>query len=224
MALPTPVIEKLSTRSSGTPGWYGQLFVLALGVFAIAAVVYVGLQYAYLPYLGNNIDALKKDAETFAGKVPVKDQEKLIVYYSQINNLSKILKTRTIATPLMAWLEKTTLPSISFSNAGLSTANSEVKLTGVAKTAQDLSGQVLQYQNDPDVKNAVLGNVSLLPIGQWQFSLTVTFRNGYFQAYQPSSTPALIPATSTPPLDQPAASTSVRVPTSTVTSTATSTP
>ena len=177
MPLPQKTIDALSQNSARTPGWSGSLLMFCGTLLFISVFVYGGLQYGYLPYLNDRVKKLKDQTQNFNRQVPVEDQQKIVTFYSQLTNMRSILDKKTAATPLLRWLEASTVPNIFYVKVSFNATNQQIAFSGEARSVPDITSQVTLFQADPNVERVNLGNMSVGGGNLWQFDLTVFLKH-----------------------------------------------
>ena len=185
MALPEQVIDRLSREPVHTPGWSGQLLMFAGTIFLISLGVYLGLMFGYKPYLNSKISKLDAQIQKFTQEVPLSDQEKLASFYSQLSNLTGILHTHVISSPLFDWLEKRTDVNVYYTKFNFNPATKQLALTGIAKTTSDFIQQIQAFQAESAVERMNVNSLTSSPNGMWQFDLVLFLRPDFLN--QPSS-------------------------------------
>lgn len=177
MALPSQAIEKLVRDPGQSPGGYRQLLMLSATLFLLALVVYFGLRFGYKPYLDSSVAKLDEQIQKFGQEIPKDEQEKIGAFYSQLVNLRALLAARVVGTPAFEVLEHTTLPDVYYTKASLNALNSELALTGIAKTLESVSAQAGVLEKDPNVARVSFANVaSVSGVDGWQFTMSVFLR------------------------------------------------
>ncbi len=174
MALPENVLDKLTREPTSTPGWSGKLLTLSLIVFAVSIALYTGLTFAWQPYLSSQIDGLKNDIQSAGAQIPVSEQGKLAVFYSELANIKTLLGKHIFVSPLFVWLEKNTSQNIYFSKFNLDTANNQLVLSGAGRANSDVADQVAAFQNQPDVQSVTLRTMNFDQAGLWQFDVVLS--------------------------------------------------
>src|SRR3989344_2398543 len=152
MALPPQAIEKLIRDPAETPGAYRQFLMLGGTLFFLMLILYFGLVYGYEPYLSSYVVKVEEEIEKFAAEIPVEEQQKIILFYSELVNLRTLLGSRVFASPALALLERNTLPAVYYSKASLNAVTNEVSLTGVAQTLEDASREAAAFEREPSVE------------------------------------------------------------------------
>ena len=181
MPLPEKIISELSEDKPNVPGWSWRIFMFSFFVLIITIAFYVGLEYGFKSYLNSQINKLDSEAKQITQAVSIDDQNKLISFYSQLENIKKIFSNRKSIAPLFSWLEKNTLPSVSFNKFNFNSLNNQLNLGGLANKKEDATNQVLVFQSKPEVENITLNNLSFSQ-DKWQFDLIITFKKSLFNS------------------------------------------
>ncbi len=194
MALPPNAVEQLSRRPSNdvrSPAWFGQLLMFSATVFFLTIAIFLGLQFGYHAYLKNQNADLQKNIDSFAVQVPADQQERLIAFYSQLQNLNTLLDKHVVVSHVFPWIENSTLATVYFSKLSLNTGTQQIALSGLARTLADFSQQLRIFQDrSVDVQRVSFSNVSISPKGLWQFDIVLFMRPTFFLAVPPANGPA----------------------------------
>jgi len=174
MALPEQVLDKLTREPASTPGWSGRLLTISLVVFGVSIASYLGIRYAWQPYLASQIEKLKAEVESAGLSIPLGDQQKLAAFYSELANIKTLLGKHIFLSPVFSWLEKNTSQNIYFLKLTLDTTNRQMVLTGAGRKPQDVADQIAALQNQPEVKQATLRTMNADEAGLWQFDLVLS--------------------------------------------------
>lgn len=195
MALPQNAVEQLSRRShDSSQGWFGELLMFATTMFFLSIAVYLGLRFGYRGYLDSQNNQYKKDINTFAQKIPQDQQERLVLFYSQLQNLNSLLDRHVTLSKFYPWLEANTVTSVYYTKMVGNIASAQIGLSGQARTLADFAQQLKQFQDQiGEVNRVSFNNVTLGPRGFWQFDMTLYMKPEFF-ALNPASAPAVAPS------------------------------
>jgi hypothetical protein len=183
MPLPEKVISELTKDKVNVPGWAWRIFIFSFFILAITIAFYVGLEYGFKSYLNSKINKLDSEAKQIMQAVSVEDQNKLILFYSQLENIKKIFSNRKSIVPLFSWLEKNTLSNVYFNKFNFNSLNNQLNLGGLSNKKEDALNQILVFQSKPEIENITLNNLSLNQ-DKWQFDLVITFKKSLFDSNQ----------------------------------------
>lgn len=165
-----------SPVSIGTP-W--RLFVFSVLLFAFSLLIYFGLKIGYENYLQGRSKALDQNLAQLSSSISQQDQQQFINIYSQIANLKSVLGDHLFTGNLFPFLEKNTLPQVSYSEAKFTSYTRVLELTGQAASLQVLAEQIAQFEKSPDLTSAVLSSMQFNPSGNTSFTITLTFNQSY---------------------------------------------
>jgi|SRR3989344_3165885 len=174
MPLPSSVAEQTRWEPSRVPGWSGRLLMFSLTVFLVSVMSYLGLALAYKPNLDKREAEYKKKVEQQSQKISSLKQEEIVAFYSQIENVKKLLQSHVQASRVFELLEEKTLPTIAYGKFGLASATNEVKLTGTTRSFAEVSKQAEALSEDARVRDVAVGNVTSDAAGNWNFDFVVT--------------------------------------------------
>ena len=171
--------ELLERRGSLPIIWPWRPTIFSFGLFLITLVVYVGLHFGYRPYINSQISeqdaAIAKIAET----VPAEDQERFLMFYSQLANLRDILNDHTAVTPLFSWFEKTTNQKVFFGGLTADPKTRAATLDGIADSYEVLSEQLQAFKQSPDVERYSIGQAQSAD-GRISFGVTLILKKDLF--------------------------------------------
>lgn len=178
MPLPEKVIEQMGRRSVQAPGWSGQLLMFSATLLFISAALYVGLTYGYEPYLEGKVNDLNNQIQKFSQEIPLADQTKIISFYSQLTNLKSLLDNHVSVSPLFAWLEKNTGPTVYYTKFSLNMGSNQLQIGGTAKSVNDVVSEIKTLEKQEEVAKVVLAGVNISQTG-WQFDAAVYFKPNF---------------------------------------------
>ena len=180
MALPQRVIEQLGREPVRTPGWSGGLLMLAGTLFFISILIAGGLSYGYQPYLNNQATTLDSKIKKFGQDVPMEDQQKILIFYSQLVNLKKLLKQHVSVSPTLEWLQKNTSPNVYYSKFVLDVVKKSIGLSGSAKSVNDFAEQMQNFSSRPEIVSATFTNLGLGKDNFWTFDISLIVKPELF--------------------------------------------
>lgn len=174
MPLPQQVIEQLGREPPKTPGWSFGIITFSGGIFAVILFVYFGLVFGYEPYLNSQITAQENKINQLGQSISSDDQTKLVNFYSQLANLRTLLKSHTLSTQFLTWLEKNTEANVYYETLTLA-PDGQVTLMANAKTEADVNQALAIFEHAPEVKKVSVTNVATSQAaGGWTFTATLT--------------------------------------------------
>jgi Tfp pilus assembly protein PilN len=203
MALPPQAIEKLIREPSHTQGAYRELLLISGAMLGIAVVIYVGLAFGYRAYLNSSLDNVEEQIAKFSAGISQEDRAQIQGFYSQLVNLRTLLAGHTVASPVMALLERTVQPDVYYSKLTMNANNNQAVLAGAARSLAAAAAQAAALQGQPEVDRVDFNNAGLQSAGPWQFTMTIYLKPEVFhgvivKAPEAPAVPAAPAATSTP--------------------------
>ncbi|MEK7187818.1 MAG: hypothetical protein AAB691_03155 [Patescibacteria group bacterium] len=220
MALPSKVVDQLSRAPARTPGWSSRVLLFSATFFILSFGIYLGIQFGYKPYLENQIAGLEKEIADFSKQVPERDQDELISFYSQLDNLSTLLKKQSMPSKSFSWLEENTNVNVQLVSFVFNGTNKTMTLGGQARSIVNLGEQLNRFKSQSLVKSSQLTQLSLdQKSGVWTFSITLTMTPSFFASAMTSETIEASEPTTDLPIGTPASTTVPGVATSSTTST-----
>jgi len=174
MPLPQQVINQLTQPgSSSTPGWSSGVLLFCGSIFGLTIFIYLGMAFAYQPYLNGRLSSLQGQVTTLGQTVSSDDQARLITFYSQITNLKSLLQKHVIFSQFLTWLEANTESHVYYTQLSFGLGG-QVTLTGNAPSEADISQQVAIYESSPVVQKVAVTNVGTTgAAGILQFTATL---------------------------------------------------
>ena len=173
MPLPQQVINQLTQEPSATPGWSSGVLVFCGGIFTVVIVIYLGMTFAYEPYLNGKLSNLQGQVRTLSQSVSSDDQTKLITFYSQISNLQSLLQHHVIFSQFLTWLENNTETGIYYTQFSFGSTG-QITLTGDAPSEADINQQIAIFESSPQIQKVAVTNVGTSgTAGVSQFTLTI---------------------------------------------------
>lgn len=193
MPLPQKAIEQLSREPVQTQGWSSRLLMISATVFFASLMVYVGLVFGYKPYLSGQQDEVKRSIDQFAEDVPPEKQRDIANFYSQTDNLKRLIASQQSPAGLVGWFEAHAHQDIRYTRFMFNAKNRQLDLSGLARTESAVAEQIKIFESLPDEVRFTTGS-GVIPdqtTGLWQFSLSVSFNQGFLEKLQAPSTQTL---------------------------------
>lgn len=172
----------METKFAGAPisvGLPWRLMIFSFVLLAFSVFIFLGLKFGYDVYLDGQLESLDERVEQLSTEVSQGQQERFLVFYSQLSNLEAVLNKRGFSHNIFDFLENDTLPSVYYSEAEYSDATDEIRLTGLANTMKDLVDQMSVFGDASEVARVTLNSVSLIG-SQVGFEIQLVFNPGYF--------------------------------------------
>jgi len=180
MALPQKAVEQLAREPARTPGGLSRLLMFAGTIFLVTLFIYLGMLFGYRPYLDRQVQELQGQIETFRQQIPVSDQERLLNFSSQIENLRKIFKEYRSAELILDWLEGATHRNVFYSDFDFDATDARLRLAGQGESAEDVGEQLAVFRDRSEIRELEFGGMSVDSRGSWKFSVTLFFNPTFF--------------------------------------------
>ena len=145
-------------------------------IFLILAGVLSGLLYLYKKLLVRQIDqqrAVLADLDTRFEPKTIKELERLS---NSINNARTLINNHTYISPIFDFLEKNTLPDVSFSTFNYFADKKTLTLAGEAPSYTGVAAQVKIIQSQQEVVYATFSNTTLKETGAVNFTTVINFK------------------------------------------------
>ncbi|KKT40959.1 MAG: hypothetical protein UW30_C0015G0030 [Candidatus Giovannonibacteria bacterium GW2011_GWA2_44_13b] len=145
-------------------------------IFLILAGVFSGLLYLYKKILIRQIDqqrAVLADLDTKFEPSLINELERLS---NSINNAKALINSHTYISPIFDFLEKNTLPDVSFSTFNYNADKKTLSLAGEAPSYTEIASQIKIIQNQPEILSATFSNTSLKETGSVNFTTVINFK------------------------------------------------
>ncbi|HLA40669.1 MAG: hypothetical protein A2855_00380 [Candidatus Liptonbacteria bacterium RIFCSPHIGHO2_01_FULL_57_28] len=203
MALPPQAIEKLIRDPSHTQGAYRGLLLVSGAILGLVVVIYVGLAFGYKAYLESSLKDVESQIAKFSASVSQEDRAQIQGFYSQLVNLRTLLANHTVASPVLALLERTVQPDVYYTKLTMNANNNQAILTGTARSLEAIAAQAAAFKDQPEVDRIDFNNAGAQTGNNtWQFAMTVHLKPEIFRGVitaPPQSAPIVPPATTTAP-------------------------
>lgn len=152
--------EEMSKKEKLRTGWPWRLIFVAFVIFGTTAVIFAGMKFGYQPYLDKKIGVADGTLRRLANSLSEEQQKNIFNLYSQLNNISDLLKSRHQATRFFDFLEKNTLKNVSFNSLNLNFKGNipELNILGQALSFENLAQQLEVFKQSPDISKVILDN------------------------------------------------------------------
>ena len=169
--------------ASITIGLPWRLMVFSFVLFLFSIFIFAGLQYGYGMYLDAQTVEVDENIAALAQQVSESEQEELLLFYSQLTNLQKVLDRRVFTVNTFPFLEKNTLPLVYYTEAQYITEEGVVILNGVANSMQVFVQQITLFEESPEVERVIIDDVGL-ERGTVSFGLHIAFQSEFLKRLQ----------------------------------------
>jgi hypothetical protein len=180
----TPVSNHQRISYTGLP-W--RTLVISATVFLVTVVIYLGMVFGLEPYLKNQIDHETQRMDELTSNINQSQQKAALDFYSQLYNISILLKSRVDVSPFFAAIEAHTPSDVVLSTASVDVLRGQkAHIVGSASSFDSILASASSWRAD----TALIKDVSLNTIGiasgatavakGTTFSMDVTFAPGVF--------------------------------------------
>ena len=139
----------------GTP-W--RLLSMGFIVFIIAAVVYLGMDFGYKPFISSQIGKTQAKIDELVGSITEEEAQNSVTFYSQMSNINELLNSKKIISQTFGTVKDNTLKNIYYSSFGLDYGSQEIRMEGAAPTYEALAQQIDIFRKLKEVKGVKLEN------------------------------------------------------------------
>ncbi len=101
----------------------------------------------------NQINTLQGDASSYTTNQQKMYEKKFSEYKKKISDFSSVINDHRISSNIFTFLEEKTLPNVWFYNFDLSENTAELNLSGEAKSGEDFSKQVREFEKSSYIKS-----------------------------------------------------------------------
>ncbi|MDD5547551.1 MAG: hypothetical protein PHN74_01430 [Candidatus Pacebacteria bacterium] len=142
-------------------GWPWRLFIFSIAACLVVVAGYAGLRFGYQEILKSSISNTDKQLTKLSESVTQKDEEGLIISYSQLINLKKVLDNHVFSSKIFPLLERDTHARVYYNDFNLKATEEKLILSGVANSFKTLSEQLAAFDNDPLITSYMLEESSV---------------------------------------------------------------
>lgn len=153
---PTFNNQVLAQREKIPSGVPRRFLVFAIFFFGGAFLTYLGLSLGYTAFLRGQIEESRTKLEVLGQQISADDQRELILLYSQINNIQKLLSAHVAPSRTLSFLENNTAKQVVYLGTDLSIPDRRLVIDGVAVSYDELVRQLAAYEQAPEVERVNL--------------------------------------------------------------------
>ena len=137
-------------------------------------LVYFGLSAGYRTFLNSEILKLEGDIDELRFQIDVEQQENLVKFFSQINNMQEILDDHVVISNMFPVLEANTHERVVYTNMNVVVVERKIIIEGIAESFDVLVSQLTIYENTSQIQRTVLESADRAgSIVNFKVSLTV---------------------------------------------------
>ncbi len=156
-----------------------RLLIFSGVLFGLSILIYFGFSIGYESYLNSRSADLDNQLNELSNSISNQDQRKFVGFYSQIVNLKSVLNQHVFSSNIFPFLEKNTLPQISYSQAKFKSAGLDLEILGRATSLQTLAQQLAQFERATEVRIAILKSTNFNQNGSVDFTMVLTFEENF---------------------------------------------
>ena len=138
---------------SGVPR---KLLTFGFFLFLSTLLVYVGLSAGYRSFLESEISVLEENIDELRFTIDIDEQENLVRFFSQINNVKEILDNHVITSSLFPILEANTHSRVAYTGIEIAVVERRVTIEGIAESFDALVSQLTIYEAAPPIERVIL--------------------------------------------------------------------
>lgn len=131
----------------------GVFYVLAM-VLVVTLACYGLLMFQSYRY-EQAITVLQQKLQSSGTEQQRQDEKTVLGYKRKIDDVMDLLRNRTVAMPVLAFVESSTVKDVTFATFHLDSTLKEIRLTGVAQTVQALALQMQALEKRTDLIKSI---------------------------------------------------------------------
>lgn len=180
-------VNRARASSVSSVGFPWRLLLIAIIIFGLTLLIYVGIQFGYIPFLNSEISKADANFSALSAKVDVNQQAQLTDFYSQMFNIQKLSTSHLYPSKIFDFLEKNIYPLVKVSSLQVGAVGGDVRFDGVASDFTALTNQLAELKLDPNVSAVSLDSSQQRDVksgGGVLFSARISFAPAFFSTQQ----------------------------------------
>ncbi len=133
-----------------------KLFSFSLIFSLVAFGVYFLLGQYYLPSLGDRLSQIRKETHDLVNQINAKDKQEMIIFWSQIKNIEKLLSQHIYPSKILAILEENILPDVALDGISFKEKNGYFDISGRVKNSELFAQQVYVLEKTKEFKKILV--------------------------------------------------------------------
>ncbi len=137
-----------------------RFFSFSVTFFLVAILAYYFFSAYYLKSLSNKLNNLHQETKNLTLQINSQDKQQMIIFWSQIKNIEKLLAKHYYPSKLLNVLENNILPAVSLKNISFRADKNELTIKGLAKDYQTLAQQVYALEGLKGFKKVFIKTIT----------------------------------------------------------------
>ena len=133
-----------------------KFLVFSFFLFLSALLIYFGLSVGYKTFLDSEISGLERDIDELRFQIDIEQQENLIRFFSQVNNMQEILDDHVVISNMFPILEANTHSRVEYTGMKVVVIERKIIIEGIAESFDALVSQLTIYEAVAQIERAVL--------------------------------------------------------------------
>ena len=125
-------------------------------LFLATLLIYFGLSVGYKSFLNSEISGLEENIDELRFQTSAEQQENLVIFFSQVNNMQEILDNHVIVSNLFPILEASTHSRVVYTGMDVFVVERKIVIEGIAESFDALVSQLTIYETVAQIERAVL--------------------------------------------------------------------
>lgn len=151
------------------------LFFVSFGIFILAAALSGGL-FLYNRVFNEQIKVAEEDLESRRSEFSDTTVNQLISLDKRLSSIRILISQHIFPSNVLALIEKTTHPRVSFSAFLYSADSRKIDLRGEAASYSILARQIGLFESSPNIDRVEFGGLSLGERGLVNFKMSIIFK------------------------------------------------
>lgn len=177
--------EKFKTKDRLLVVWPWRIFIFSLIAFILSTAVFLVTDFSFKPYLKYRVKDWNDKISNLNQSIDESQQNRLTSVYSQFLNIKTIIGSHTATSKIFNFLEKSTYPSVYYSNMSFSASENDVRLDGAAPDFETLAKELNLLNNSPELAKVFLENSNAVDLGKGfkeiKFKIRLVFKPEYLK-------------------------------------------
>jgi len=125
-------------------------------LFLATLLIYFGLSAGYKSFLNSEISGLEGGIDELRFQIDAEQQENLVRFFSQVNNVQEILDDHVVVSNMFPILEANTHSRVAYTGMDVVVVERKIVIEGIAESFDALVSQLTIYEAVVQIERAVL--------------------------------------------------------------------